>query len=118
EPDAAADHGATCGEQAHHRQCGHRLAAPGLADEPERLPGEQGEVDTVDGAHHGVPERDVRAQVVDLEEWLASRRHGSRCTERGVVGHRLCSLTSNASRSASPMKLKAIATRMIAMPGG
>jgi hypothetical protein len=38
-------------EQAHDRAAGRRLAAAGLADEPEGLPGLDREADPVDGLH-------------------------------------------------------------------
>ena len=45
-----------------------RLAAPRLADEAERLPTVDHEVDTVDGAHHTIAGLEVDGEVVDLEQ--------------------------------------------------
>ena len=55
-------------DQAHDRERRHRLAAAGLADDPERLPLLDLEADSVDRADRALAREEVRAQVVDLEQ--------------------------------------------------
>ena len=93
---------AAAGQQAHDRQRGHRLAAAGFADDAQALARLDGEADPGQGVHHRPAQPDLGVQVLDLQQGR----------------HRRCSLTSNASRRASPMKLIAMTTRMMAMPAG
>ena len=92
--DLAAGDVPAAGEQAHDRHRGHRLAAAGLADDADRLARLDLEAQAVDGVDGAAAQPDLRLEVVDLEQ-VRHRRQRS------------CSRTSNASCSASPMKLKA-----------
>ena len=58
-------------DQAHHRQRGHGLAAARLADDAERAPRRDLEVDPVDGAEEAVAGVEAGAEVLDGQQ----RRH-------------------------------------------
>ena len=60
-------------EQAHDRHRRHRLAAAGLADDPDRLARLDIEAQTVDGVHRSAAEPDPRLQVVHLEQCAMAR---------------------------------------------
>ena len=81
-------------QQAHDRHRGHRLAAAGLADDAHGLSRLDVEAEAVDGVDGAAAQADPGLEIVDLEQ----SRHRR---------HRSCRRTSNASWSASPMKLKA-----------
>ena len=55
-------------EQPHDRERRHRLAAARLADDAERLAAIDREADAVDRVHVARPRREIRAEVVDLEQ--------------------------------------------------
>ena len=57
-------------EQAEERECCHALAAAGLADDPERLPGGDLERDPVDGVHGPSARPEVDAQILNREQGL------------------------------------------------
>ena len=95
------------GQQVHDRQRGHRLAAAGLAHDAERLALVDVQRHAVHRVHHAVLELDARC--AGPRSAVAPSRSPS---------YRRCSRVSNASRSASPMKLNAMQVRMIATPGG
>jgi hypothetical protein len=65
--DAAAGDRPAGGQQLHDRQRGHRLAAPRLAHDAERLPGLQVQRYPVDRVHGGLLQPDLGPQVVDLK---------------------------------------------------
>ncbi len=69
EPDRAADVGAAV--QAHDGERGDGLAAAGLADQAEGLPGLDGEVDAVDGPDGAARGVEGDLEVLDLQQ----RRH-------------------------------------------
>src|SRR5262249_55369328 len=106
EPDRAIHDVAANREEAEHGEPDRRLPATRLADEADGLPARDRERDVVDGVHRRVAKLDVDLQPVDGEH-----RGGGRA-------HLRLSRTSNASRSASPMKLKQTTVSTIAMPGG
>ena len=89
-------------DQAHDRERGHRLAAAGLADDPERLALLDREADAVDGAHDALAGEEVGAEVVDFEQG-----HGYVSFVRG----------SSASRRPSAMKLAQTTSVAIATDG-
>ena len=72
--------------QAQEGAADRRLAAPGLADEPERLAALDPERDAVDGLHvadvavhhDSAPDREPDAEVVDLDERIAHAAPPSR----------------------------------------
>jgi hypothetical protein len=66
-------------EQAQHETRRRRLAAAGLADDPERLAAAHGQRDVLDRVHdglaareHALPHREVLRQVVELDEVFRS----------------------------------------------
>ena len=67
------------GGQLHDRPAGRRLAAPGLADEPERLAGEDVEADAGDGVDPPAPaRRELDDEVLDPQQGLGrGARHGA-----------------------------------------
>ena len=92
-------------QQAHDRHRGHRLAAAGLADDAHGLSGLDVEAEAVDGVDGAAAQANPGFEIVDLQQ----SRHRR---------HRSCKRTSNASWSASPMKLKATTViTMIASAG-
>ncbi len=95
-------------EQAEDRQPEHRLAAPRLADQSEGLADVDREIDVPNGLHGRSRQLDVRGQVLDLEGTSIIGRHR----------YRRLSRTSRASRSPSPMRLKAITTATRQNPTG
>ena len=67
-------------QQVHHRTGQDRLARAGLADETERGPAPEGEIDAVDGANRAPGREEVRAQILHLEDDL-----GDGCVDDGGV---------------------------------
>src|ERR1035441_4822260 len=65
--DRAADDGSPRRQQAHDRQAGHRLSAAGLAHQPERLPGFDGQADAAYRLDDRPGQLDVRREVTDLQ---------------------------------------------------
>ena len=110
--DPAADDFAAARQQPHDRQRGHRLARARFADDAEALAGRHRQRDAVDRVHGGTAQPDLGAQVLDVE------KRSQRKSPQRKRNQRRCRRTSNESRSASPMKLIAMTTRMIAMPAG
>ncbi len=100
------------GQQAHRGQRDGGLAGARLADEGERLAGFDVQGDTPDGRYLTGLGGEDDAEVVEFEN-----RPGLRCGGALGDGHPR-PLTSNASRSPSPIALNAHTTRMMARPGG
>src|SRR3569623_1334708 len=98
EQDAAADHG-SAGQEPQDRRRRHRLARSGLADERQRLALLDVERHAAHGVHHTILEPEVDREVLDLEQ----RAHAT--FFRG----------SNASRTASPMKISSASIREMVM---
>ena len=111
---ATLDHARRLGQQAHDREVGHALAAPGLADEAEALAARQLERDPVDGVDRPVVRAEADEQVLDVEQRLGGRRPVR--GRRGKGCHRL-SLGSSDSRRPSPSRLNPIALMTIAAAG-
>src|SRR6185503_9641551 len=87
-------------QQPQDRERRHRLARARLPDETERLPGDQAEAHTVDGAHEAPARVELGVEIADVEETHTWRNRGS-----------------SQSRSQSPKRLKASTTSRIAVPG-
>jgi hypothetical protein len=68
-------------EQSHHRQGGHRFAAPGLPDDRDRLPFVDRQVDAVHRVYLAPQHAEPHGQVLDLEQ-----------------GHQVSPITSGAGR--------------------
>ena len=102
EDGAGDDLGRWLRDQAHDRERGDRLAAAGLADDPERLALLDREADPVDGTDDALAGEEVRAEIVDFEQ--------GHCYLSFVRG-------SSASRSPSAMKLAQMTSVAIATEG-
>ena len=107
EEDAAADDAAGRAEDLHDRVRDGRLAAAGLAGEPEDLPGRIVEVDAVDGA--------VRLAVAVLDHEPAELEQRPRARRRGRGSRaRLGVFTSGASsRAGSDERLQRLALPLL-----
>ena len=100
-------------QQPHQHADQRRLAAPGLADDPERLAGVEVEGDVVDGVdvrgraiddHPGL-DREQHPQVVDLEQPAVRTRAGRRVSLRSrrvLVGHQVFTSDGDSSPIRSP----------------
>src|SRR2546423_2577859 len=88
-------------DQAKDRESGDALAAPGLAHDPQGLPGLEVEADAIDRLDHTVVGEELGLEIFDLKD---------RCR------HRFC-LGSRASRNPSPRKLNAIRVSDSAIAG-
>ena len=81
------------GDQAHHGQGAHRLAAPGFPDERDRLALSHVPRHAVDGPHHAGRGPEVRLQIPDLEKrgWrhrgtvVADRKRASGRSVQGLI---------------------------------
>src|SRR6516164_11855587 len=85
------------GQQFHDRQCGGRLAGAGLADQRERLALADVEGDPVDCQHLTVAMAERHRQIANRKQRRCRRVHGA---------HLKVLRGSNASRTASPMKIR------------
>src|SRR5262249_23261653 len=117
QPDPPGDNGASGRQESEQREPDGGLAATGLPDESHRLPWSDRKRDAVNGPNGRAAESDLDAAPFALEH---IPRHGwaRRLFDLSGLRHRRLSRTSNASRSASPMKLKQTTVRTIATPGG
>ena len=80
-----------------HGERGHRLAGAGFADQRHRLPFLDGEGDAIDRERLARALPEGSGQFLDLEQPIVGRFH--RLHPKVLRG-------SNASRTASPMKIK------------
>src|SRR5262249_21492047 len=67
--DAAPDDAAGIGDEPEDGERGHRLAAPGFADDADGFTPVDVERDAVDDAHHAAGGEEPGLQVLDLQEW-------------------------------------------------
>jgi hypothetical protein len=95
-------HPAWEGHQAHQRQHGHALARTRLADDAQHLALVERERHAFDGVQGRALERELDVEVFDFKQWHGGQRF---------------SLGSSASRSPSPMTLKASTAIRMARPG-
>ena len=100
EQDAVAGADRPLRQEPHQRQRGKGLAAAGLADDAQRFAHVDGEVDLLDRVQHSRRERNVDAQVLDLQQRAQF----------------LCS-GAKMSRAPSPSRLMASTSRKMAKPG-
>lgn len=106
------------GQQAHDRERGHRLAAAGLADQADGLPGLDVEAHPVDGGEGGLPlPAEGHRQVAHGQQGSAGARAGAARRGGGRHAAHLRLLGSRASRSDSPMRVKPSATTMMHRAG-
>ena len=93
-------------QQAHDRAREHRLARPGLADDPERLAPLERDRDAVDGAGHAARGGEVGVEVGDVEQRAVERRRlearFGRVPFAAARAHRALSRTSKCARTTSP----------------
>ncbi|CAM5693360.1 hypothetical protein SVIOM342S_03321 [Streptomyces violaceorubidus] len=101
------------GQQPHGRQRDGGLARARLADQGERLAGRYVQGHAPHGLHRAGLRGEDDAQVVEVEDVVPGGGSG-----RSSNGAHARPLTSNASRSPSPIALNAHTTRMMARPGG
>ena len=73
EEDLARDDATRLLDQAQDRQRGHALAAPRLADDPQRFARKEVEAHAVDRLHHAVVGEELRLEVLDLQDWCRHR---------------------------------------------
>ena len=100
EDETVGAHFARPGDEAHQRQHGHALAGAGFAHDADDLALLDGQVQPVDRAQHAARGGELDRQVPDLDQ-----------------SHQRFSFGSSASRSPSPIRLKASTVTRMATPG-